>query len=414
MISDGQCYTLHQGFVSSAQNLLDFNMFRIAFVVHTFQAGGLERCVARISSCLDRARFQPMIICLDRSGNAENWLEADDVPIFELHRRPGNDPRLVARLARLLRNERVDIVHSHNWGSLLETVFARYLSGTPFHVHAERGLELAEMQARVWRRRARDCVGRTARARADAVVAVSREIRDKIISSGVASRRVHLIPNGIDPLPVQDLIGARARIRNRLGVIKSTILVCCVGRFVPVKDFATVIQAIVVLAQAGQDVHLVLVGDGPEHDALQAQVRSTGFAERIHLVGEQADVGAWLAAVDIYVNASLYEGMSQAVLEAMAAGLPLVVTDVGENAVLAGGNSPCGRVIPTNDVNALASALGELTADRALRMHFGERARRRQRDEFSQAKMVRRYEELYSQLAIEKTSSLTRIAFWRR
>lgn len=355
-----------------------------------------------------------MIVCLDRSGSAVDWLETDDVPVFELYKRPGNDFGLLVRLARLLHTQQVDIVHSHNWGSLLETSCARLMGVVPFHVHAERGLELAEMQANAWRRHMRKLAGRTALRFTDAVVAVSQEIRDRLISSGVPPRQIHLIPNGIGPLPVSDQVRERERIRRELGLADLAILACCVGRLVPVKDLLTAVRSIALLVQGGQDVHLVLVGDGPERDALLAYVRSVGVANRIHFVGERADVGAWLAAADIYVNSSLYEGMSQAILEAMAAGLPLVVTDVGENANLAGGASPCGRVVPTGTPDALASALGELAANRDLRTRFGQCARQRQRDEFSQEQMVRRYEELYSQLALSRTPPLARILPWRR
>lgn len=389
-------------------------MLRIAFVVYKFQAGGLERCVARLASCLDRSQFCPVIICLDRNGSAAAWLETDDVPVYELNKRPGNDPGLVIRLARLLRTKQVDIIHSHNWGSLLESVLARMVGSVPLHVHAERGLELAEMQTSVWRRRARSLVSRAALGRTDAVVAVSREIRNRLVSIGVPVHRIHLIPNGIDPLPVRDQACERARIRKELGLSESAVLACCVGRLVPVKNFPVAVQSIALVVQSSMDVHLVLVGDGPERDTLQTCARSAGVADRVHLAGERADVGAWLAAADIYVNSSLYEGMSQAVLEAMAAGLPLVVTDVGENVTLVGDVSPCGRVVPSGDAPALALALGELAANKELRACFGQRARQRQRDEFSQEHMIRRYEELYSQLLDAKVSIPGRFALWRR
>lgn len=94
------------------------------------------------------------------------------------------------------------------------------------------------------------------------------------------------------------------------------------------------------------DIHLLIIGEGPERDALQGQIQSQAVENYVHMVGERADIGAWLATADIYLNSSLYEGMSQAVLEAMAAGLPLVVTEVGDNAVLVGSEQPCGYVVP--------------------------------------------------------------------
>src|SRR5690242_12707653 len=98
---------------------------RVALVVHTFEIGGIERHVARLASRLDRQKFRPLIICLARTGKAAQWIETDDVPVIELHKQPRNDLRVVFRLARTLRDERIDVVHSHNWGTLLETTLAR-------------------------------------------------------------------------------------------------------------------------------------------------------------------------------------------------------------------------------------------------------------------------------------------------
>lgn len=224
-------------------------MLRIAYIVHTFHAGGLERCVARLASHLDRTKFQPLIICLDRSGSATAWLESDDIPVFELHRKPGNDFGVILRLARLLREENVDIIHSHNWGSLLEAMLARRLGSISFHVHAERGLELAELQTTACRRHARRLISQWAYTSADALVAVSQEIHQRLMTSGANAQRVHLIPNGIDPLPVADADQERSRIRSELGLRRSSVIIACAGRLVPVKDFATAITAVSLLVQ---------------------------------------------------------------------------------------------------------------------------------------------------------------------
>jgi glycosyltransferase involved in cell wall biosynthesis len=389
-------------------------MLRLAFIVHTFQAGGLERCVARLASRIDRSRFQPVIICLDRSGSAVDWLEAKDVPVFELRKRPGNDPGLVFRFSRLLRAERIQLVHSHNWGSLIETVLARLIGSVPLHVHAERGLELSELRSSAWRRRVREWMSRVGLASTDAVVAVSGEIRARLISSGVPADRIHSIPNGIDPIHVADPIWERFRIRQELGIDSSTILACSVSRMTPVKNLAAAIDSLGVLSGEGQDIHLVLVGDGPDRDGLERRAQSLGIARNVHLVGEQLNVGSWLAASDMYLNTSVYEGMSQAILEAMGAGLPLVVTDVGESANLVLGSSPCGRVIPCGNVGAFAAAVKELSEDAGLRRKLGSRGRQRQLEKYSQERMVRNYENLYNRLALERVPSLTRVTGWAR
>jgi L-malate glycosyltransferase len=390
-------------------------MIRVAYVIHTFQTGGLERCVARLSSHIDRSRFQPAIICLSTSGNGVGWLEASDVPVFELKKKPGNDFGLVARFSRLLRAEKINLVHSHNWGSLIETTIARLLGSVPIHVHAERGLELSEIHMHRWRRWARDLTGSLALASTDAVVAVSHEIRDRIVASGIPPWKVYFIPNGIDPLPVSNTAYERNKIRLELGLDNSAILACSVCRLTPVKDITTIIDSITSLARVGRNIHLVLVGDGPERERLRNRSETANIAGRIHFVGEQADVGPWLAASDIYVNASRYEGMSQSILEAMASGLPIVVTDVGESAALVQKSSPCGRIVPCGNTEELAHAISELSVDTELRRQFGQRARQRQIEEYSLKPMILRYENLYTRLTEVREQGVARLAGrWRR
>ena len=164
----------------------------------------------------------------------------------------------------------------------------------------------------------------------------------------------------------------------------------------PIKEFGTAINAVRQLASRGTDVHLLLVGDGPEMGRLVGHAKEAGLNGRAHFVGQQSDVGAWLAAMDLYVNVSRNEGMSQSLLEAMAVGLPMVVTDVGENATLAGGEKPCGRIVVSGDSHAVAEAIAELHAGRELRRELSQNALARYVDRYGVEKMVRTYEKLYT------------------
>ena len=125
---------------------------RVVYVVHTFETGGLERCTANLCNLLDRSRFCPLVVCLNRNGAASDWIRAKDVPIVELRKRPSNDPKVVFRLAGVLRENAIDLVHSQNWGTLVETVLARRLARVRQHVHGEQGLELSDLQLRGFRR----------------------------------------------------------------------------------------------------------------------------------------------------------------------------------------------------------------------------------------------------------------------
>ena len=139
------------------------------------------------------------------------------------------------------------------------------------------------------------------------------------------------------------------------------------GRLVPLKDYAGAVSAVSLLTRAGHDVHLVLIGDGPERERLAAEAQAAGIQQRVHLVGHQTDPLPWLRILDVYVNSSRTEAMNMGILEAMAAGLPVIATDVGDAAVMLGGTPPAGRIVPAREPAALAEAVGVLLADSSRR-----------------------------------------------
>ena len=372
---------------------------RIAYVVHTFDMGGIERCVARLVNHLDRSQFEPVVICLDRNGDAAGWIESDEVPIIELHKRAGNDPRLIGRLSRVLRKNRIDLVHSHNWGTLLETVLARKWARTPRHVHAEHGMELNDLQVVNWRRTLRDQALKWGMRRVDAVVTVAQWVRDRLAQKcGLERGQIEIVPNGVEALTVANPRHERLRLRRMLGIPDSAMVAGSIGRLAPVKNFGMVIDAVEKLVRRQLDLHLILVGDGPELSFLKTRLENSSMAQRVHFVGWQTDTGPWLAAMDVYVNSSLSEAMSLSVLEAMGAGLSLAVTDVGENARLVDGEAPCGIVVPSGDAQSLANAMHRLLSHSELRDEYSRSARQRFSDNYRVTHMVKRYETLYAAL----------------
>ncbi|MBX3441620.1 MAG: glycosyltransferase [Planctomyces sp.] len=370
---------------------------KIAFVVHTFDVGGLERSVAILANRLDRSKFQPLIVCMSRSGSAAGWIERDDVKILEIRKSTGNDIVAVRRFAGMLREERPDIVHSHNWGTLAETVLARRWAGVPVHVHAERGTVMGTLERTGFRPRLRSRIMNWSLRRCTAVITnaenTSRRIAD---ACGFPQRRVTIVPNGVEVPRVSDP-EARHRLRRELGIPTDAFVVGSVGRLVGVKNFTLAIDALCQPALRPHAAHLILVGTGVEQARLSAFAAEREIANRVHLVGPQSNIGDWLLAMDAYVNTSLSEGMSQSIVEAMAAGLPLVVTDVGDNAVLAGGAAG-GSVVPSGNAAALSGCLAELAARPSLRQQRSDASKARYAENYDIGRMVSEYEAFYDSL----------------
>ena len=374
-------------------------MVNIAYVVNHFGMGGLERCVVRLVNHLDRSQFRTMIIVLGTHSEATEWLKVDDVPIFEFRKDPGNSPKILWKLMNVLYRKKIDIVHSHNWGTLLETVIARRCAGIKCHIHAERGTVFDALRPKGFRRRLRGFAMRWALSQADSVVAVTEATRSRVVAlSGVPPESVKVIPNGVNK-PSPGGVGYKGEgLPRSFGIEEGAVIVGSIGRLHPVKDFKTAVEAVAQLVQRGRDVHLILVGEGSEKKSLEKLAKDLRIGNRIHCVGRDANVGVWLMAMDIYVNSSVSEGMSQALLEAMAMGLPVVATDVGDHAKVLRGNYSCGVVVPVAKPKSMADALEQLIVNKVMRTDFGKEAQKNHEENFSVGKMIHAYEDLYLKL----------------
>ncbi len=372
---------------------------RVAHVLATFGIGGAERIAALLANGMDRERFHPMIVSLGHDRASDTWDLADDVEVVELRKPSGNSPRIIFRLAQVLRERAIDIVHTNNWGTLVETTLARRLAGVPCHVHVEHGVELADLRLSWIKRKVRGMAMRWAFRRVDALVSVCDGVTQRLTQRcGIPAQRVLRVANGVEaPAGALDAT-ERERVRTELGIAPATCVVGSVGRLAPVKDFGTAIEAVAQLARGGSDVQLLLVGDGPDRDALARQAEACGLGSRVRFAGKQGRVGPWLAAMDVYVNSSLSEGMSLSILEAMSAGLPLVVTDVGANSQLVGGDSAAGLVVPAGDTTAMAKAIVRLIASPDERQSLGKNSAARFQQNYSADTMVSAYADLYNSI----------------
>ncbi len=379
---------------------------RVAFVLHSLEPGGIERFVTTLCNHLPSERFAPSVICLSHAGDASSWIQRPDVPVYQLHKRPGNDVRIPFRLAKCFRRLSPHIVQSHNWGTLLETTLARKLANVPVHIHAERGTVLGRVDRQGIRMRIRAMVMRNALRSATAVISNAHSVAARVESAcGFPSRRITVIPNGVPSPDLADRSAMRIAIRRQLRIPLDGPVLGSIGRLVPVKAFETAIRALPDLHQTHPDVHLVIVGDGPERSRLERAAAEHGVAGHVHLVGHHDQIHSWLTAMDVYLNTSRSEGMSQAILEAMAAGLPLVVTDVGDNARLVGGNksNKCGLIVPAEDFRALARAIGSLVANPYNRSVLAKNSLQRHAQDYRRSRMIHRYVSFYRRLVRETT-----------
>lgn len=368
----------------------------IVHVLYRLDTGGMERIVVSIINGTDE-RYRHAVVCLAGFGAMREQIRDADVPCLSLHKRPGKDWHCYVRLWKALRGLRPDLVATYNYGTLDAAPVAR-LAGVRTVVHAEHGRDAADPDgsSRKYRWLRRWMAPFIA-----CFVAVSDDLaiwlRERM---GIAPEKIACIPNGIDTARYRPAATARQE-RPLLGTLAppGTLLICNVGRLDAVKDQASLITAFKILCQNDPaqraHLHLAIIGEGRERQRLEQLIADIG--DRVHLLGNRADVADLLPECDIFALSSRAEGIPLTILEAMAAGLPVVATDVGGvGEVVVCGQT--GLLVAPSDPSALAAALERYIHDPTLRLRHGHAAHVHVQRRFGLPNMLSAYAALYEQL----------------
>jgi sugar transferase (PEP-CTERM/EpsH1 system associated) len=362
---------------------------RVMHVMFALQPGGMEFGVIKIVNGLNPSRVRSSICSTAPAVGPMKSHVAPHVPVFELRRRAGNDPKLVWDLYRLFTRERPHVVHTHAWGTLLEGLLAARLARVPIVVHGEHGtLQLRGYQARIQR---------WAWGRTTAVLSVSRKLAERMArGTGFPHERIVTIQNGVDFSRFSPSL--REAARHELGLAPMELTIGTAGRLVPVKDHANLIEALAILRDRDVAFTAVIAGEGPLRAEIEALIAARGLRTHVRLLGQRADVNRVFAALDVFVLPSKSEGMSNTILEAMASGVPTVATNVGGAEELVD-DGVTGLLVPSQNCEALAGALGRMAASPGRRRAMGEAARVKAETEFSLDRMLGDYDALYVELA---------------
>jgi len=355
---------------------------RLLILITLAEAGGAQTSVATLLPGLT-AEFD-VTVAAHGSGPLRDAAHAAGIPFVQLeHMRraisPWQDTLALVELVRLCRRIRPDMVHAHSSKAGALGRLAAALAHVPVRVFTVHGWSFAAYGGLsgllyVW-------VERRLRRLTTAVVCVAEASRDVGVHAGACrAERTLVIHNAVD-------VAAFAPPDQLKGIPR----VVSIGRFAFPKDFATLVEA---LAATRADYRAAFVGEGPLLPEIAGAIRQRGLTERIDLLGNGGDVPGVLASADVFVLSSRSEGFPVSILEAMAAGLPVVATDVGgvAESVIDG---ETGLLVPPGDPGALASALDRLLADSALRLRLGAAGRERARRHFDLAGFRRAHVELY-------------------
>ncbi len=365
---------------------------RVVHLVEDMGVGGLERNLALIVENLDRRRFEVSVWCLEEGGALADELRAKgvDVRILDLptYHRPGN----IVKLARLLRREKVEILHTHEYFANTVGRLAAVLAGTP--------RRFAHIQNSHWtrvKRRARhNLIDRILSRTCDRVIACSETARRyQIEVEKIHPDRVVMVPNCTDAR-LHDPSVARPGVRREFGFVDAEILIASVARLTEVKGHQFLIEAAVQIFEAFPASRILIVGDGPEQPYLERQARALALEDRVHFLGNRQDIPNILASIDLLVQPTLVrEGLPLVITEAMAGGKPVVATDVGgvSEAVRHG---ETGILVPPGDTDALAEGILSILRDPERGEAMAAAGRRLCLEQFSIETVIKTIESLYA------------------
>lgn len=368
----------------------------IVHVLYRLDTGGMEHIIVSLINAT-RDRYRHAVIALAGFGVLCNEIEDADTACLSLEKKPGKDWPCYFRLWRALRMLKPDLVQTYNIGTLDLAPVVR-LAGIRRLVHAEHGRDAADPQGENPRYLG---LRRWLAPLIDRYVAVSRDLENWLIDRARIRRsKVLYIENGID-VAAFDLPRCGSAKRQRLGDFAppGTVLIGNVARLDKVKDQVGLIGAFKLLRdKAGHaDCRLVIAGEGPQRDKLERQIVQLGLVQTVRLLGNRDDVAELLAECDMFVLSSIAEGMPVTLLEAMAARLPIVATDVGGVAsVVEAGMT--GTLVPAGSPPALAAALSAYAEDETLRRRHGDAGYARVAAQFGLQAMVTAYVTLYDDL----------------
>lgn len=368
----------------------------IVHIIYSLGTGGLENGLVNIINRTPPERYRHAIVCLTEAGAFASRIHDAAIPVIALHKSPGHDPLMYWRLWRVLRRLRPAIVHTRNLAAL-ETQALGLVMPFTRRVHGEHGRDVHDLDGsnrryRLLRRLLSPLIGR--------FICVSRDLERWLVEEvRIPRNKVMQLYNGVDH---DRFKGGAVRPADWPADWPARALVVgTVGRLAAVKDQQSLIRALVRIFSLRPDLRPVLrcivVGDGPERGPLEDSIRQAGLAHCVWLAGDRDDVPELLASLDLFVLPSLGEGISNTVLEAMAAGRAVVATRVGGNPELIR-DGETGRLVPVGDSGILAEVMLELLDEPPRRHAIGEAARRQVRERFDWSQTVAAYLAVYDEI----------------
>jgi glycosyltransferase involved in cell wall biosynthesis len=364
---------------------------RILQIIPTLVRGGAEKQLTLLATGLARKGWDMHVCVLTHTGLLEEELRKAGVPLTFIDKRWKLDPFAYLRLKREIQRLQPDLVHTWLFAANAYGRQAAFAAGVKHVVAGERCVD-------PWKGALQLTIDRYLATRTERIVTNSGGVRDFYAGKGIPAEKFTVIPNGIAPFaPPPEQAVTREQLLGELGLSQDARLVGAIGRLWPQKRLKDVIWGADLIQCVRDDVHFLMIGDGPLRRRLERFAEQCYVAERVHFLGERSDIPRILPHLDLLMLASSYEGQSNAIMEAMSAGVPVVASDIPGNRDLVI-NGETGLLVDIGDRAGLAQKALMILADADLAKRLGSAGRERMLRDFSIEKMVERHEELYRTL----------------
>ena len=365
----------------------------ICHVIHALGVGGAEVLVDVMVRRLSE-HYRCVVAVLDELGEIGERLKADGFVVEQLHRQPGIDRGCAKRLDAFAKREGVQLLHAHQYTPFFQAMLSRGLMGSRPVLFTEHGRHFPDLPSRK-----RSIVNRLLLRKQDRLVGCGGAVRKALIDNeGLPARRVEVIYNGVDLDALATASpDARQLIRAEFGFRSDDFVAVQVARLHELKDHKTAIKAIEHARRLLPGIRLLIVGEGDQRQSMEVEIRERNLGQHVVLAGNRADVADLLSAADAFVMSSISEGIPLTIIEAMAAGLPVVSTAVGGIPEMID-HERSGILVPSGDHRALANALIKLQQVPSLRRAIGEQGRERAKRMFSQEGMLNGYRHIYEEM----------------
>ncbi len=365
---------------------------RILHILHTLKRAGAEQLVYELTLA-NREQMQTAVVCLDEEGVLAEELRRAGVKVYFTQRKAGIDLSQVSKIRAAIKDFRPAVIHCHQYTPFFYGATAAWKAGIGKVLFTEHGRHWPDIVG--WKRRFfnRCWLNR----RADRMTAVCQFSRNRLAEKdGFPREKIEVIYNGVQVSQFENING-RDAIRAELGIAGTVKVIVQVGTFRKVKDQATAIKAFQIVKKKCDNAVLLFVGDGPELADCQKLAEKLELTDSILFAGQRSDIPWILSAGDMMLMTSLSEAHSVSLLEGMAAGLPIVATNVGGNGeTIIDGET--GRLIPAGNAEKIAEAILEILADDEMRIRMGQAGHERVKKYFTREAMHRRYLEIYNDL----------------